>query len=60
VRTIAFEGNIDRKMPGPGQYNISKELVKPNVEAIVCENNVVFKVNSLGSPVFQSESKRFN
>lgn len=54
IRSITFSEEGKNLNPGPGQYDVSKQLGQPNVSSYLCQNNVVFKINSFGSPSFQS------
>ena len=57
---MAFDEGVNKEIPGPGQYNIAKDIIKPKISAYANESNVIIKVNSTGTPEFKSITKRFD
>jgi hypothetical protein len=49
VRKINLQGT-QQILPGPGHYEISKEIIKPKISAYVHNDSIVIKINSTGSP----------
>jgi hypothetical protein len=59
-------GSLSRKMAanadanlGPGQYDISREIIKPSITKYENRNIIIVKINDEGGHQFKSRTNRF-
>jgi len=46
-------------MPGPGDYEVSRPIIEPNIKSVSNSHSIILKINSTGTSQFKSTNARF-
>ena len=58
-RRRSFLDANDKQKPGPGNYEISKPFIEPNIKTVSNSQSIIVKINSTGTAQFKSVVDRF-